>query len=121
MLRILRKYTFPFQPLKQRHKREKGLRNDFRFVSSTHQAQSSFYKHKTANCHRKSGCDSRAVREPSLYVNFLMLIYFRERERERDRVRAGKRQRERETQNPKRAPSSELSAQSPTRGWNSQL
>ena len=35
---------------------------------------------------------------------------------ERDRAQAGKGERERETQNPKRAPGSELSAQSPTRG-----
>ena len=39
-------------------------------------------------------------------------------ERERDRACAGEGQRERETQNPKRAPGSELSAQSPTRGSN---
>ena len=37
---------------------------------------------------------------------------------ERDRARAGVGQRERETQNPKQAPGSELSAQSPTRGLN---
>ena len=35
--------------------------------------------------------------------------------RERDRVVTGKGQRERETQNPKQAPGSELSAQSPMR------
>ena len=38
-------------------------------------------------------------------------------ERERDRVWAGEGQRERETQNLKQSPGSELSAQSPTRGW----
>ena len=38
----------------------------------------------------------------------------------RERVRAGEEQRERETQNPKQAPGSELSAQSPTQGSNSQ-
>ena len=43
----------------------------------------------------------------------------RERERERERAR-GEGQRERETQNPKQAPGSELSAQSPTWGSNSQ-
>ena len=41
----------------------------------------------------------------------------RERERERERAR-GEGQRERETQNPKQAPGSELSAQSPTWGSN---
>ena len=44
----------------------------------------------------------------------------RERERERDRERKRERRRERETQNPKQAPGSELSAQSPMRGLNSQ-
>ena len=48
-----------------------------------------------------------------------MFIYFWQRERERDRAWAGEVQRERETQNPKQAPGSELSAQSPTRGSNS--
>ena len=45
-----------------------------------------------------------------------------ERERERERERAGEgrgRERERETQNPKQAPGSELSAQSPRWGSNS--
>ena len=37
-------------------------------------------------------------------------------ERDRDRVQAGEGQRERKTQNPKQAPGSELSAQSPTQG-----
>ena len=36
----------------------------------------------------------------------------------RDRARAGEEKREREAQNPKQAPESELSAQSPTRGSN---
>ena len=40
-------------------------------------------------------------------------------EKERDRVQAGEGQRERETQNPKQAPGSELSAQSPMRVSNS--
>ena len=39
--------------------------------------------------------------------------------KERDRVGLGEGQRERETQNPKQAPGSEPSAQSPTRGSNS--
>ena len=39
---------------------------------------------------------------------------------ERDRVRAGEGPRERETQNPKQAPGSELSAQSPRWGSNPQ-
>ena len=39
--------------------------------------------------------------------------------RERDRARAGEEQRENDTQNPKQAPGSEMSAQSPTWGLNS--
>ena len=42
----------------------------------------------------------------------------RERERERERERVGEGQRERETRDPKRAPGSELSAQSPRRDSN---
>ena len=42
----------------------------------------------------------------------------REREREKDRVGVGEGQRKRETQNPKQAPGSELSVQSPSRGLN---
>ena len=44
-----------------------------------------------------------------------MFIFEREREREQTEAE----QREGETQNPKQAPGSELSAQSPTRGSNS--
>ena len=51
---------------------------------------------------------------------FFFNLYLLLRERETDRVRAGKGQREREMQNLKQAPGSELSAQSPKRGWNSQ-
>ena len=47
-----------------------------------------------------------------------MFIYFREREGGREGVGEG--QRERETKNPKQAPGSELSAQSPMRGSNLQ-
>ena len=47
-------------------------------------------------------------------------LFIFERERERDRACAGEGQRERETQNQKQALGSELSAQSPTRGSNSQ-
>ena len=47
---------------------------------------------------------------------FLTFIYFWDRERQ---SMNGVGQRERETQNPKQAPGSELSAQSPTRGSNS--
>ena len=46
-----------------------------------------------------------------------MFIYFL---KERQNVSRGGTERERETQDPKQAPGSELSAQSPTRGWNSQ-
>ena len=48
-----------------------------------------------------------------------MFIFKRERERQRDRAQMGEGQRERETQNPKQAPGSELSAQSPMQGSNS--
>ena len=41
-------------------------------------------------------------------------MFFFSKDRERDRVPAGEGHRERETQNPKQAPGSELSAQSPT-------
>ena len=44
----------------------------------------------------------------------------RERETVRDRASAGEGQGERETQNPKKAPGSELSAQSQMQGLNSQ-
>ena len=47
-----------------------------------------------------------------------MSIYFLERDR--DRVRVGEGQRERETENPKQAPGSELSAQSPKQDSNPQ-
>ena len=50
----------------------------------------------------------------------LMFILERERERERQSMSRGGAERERETQNPKQAPGSELSAQSPTRALNSQ-
>ena len=48
-------------------------------------------------------------------------MFIFEREGERDRGSGGGGERERETQNPKRAPGSELSAQSLTRGSNSQI
>ena len=51
--------------------------------------------------------------------NFLCLFIF-ERERERGRAQAREGQREREIQNPKQAPGSELSSQSPTWGSNPQ-
>ena len=49
-----------------------------------------------------------------------MLIYFWERERERESEHEWGRGRERGRQNPKQSPGSELSAQSPTQGSNSQ-
>ena len=49
-----------------------------------------------------------------VYLFFFMFIF--EKEEDRDRVRVGEGQRERETQNPKQAPGSELSAQSPMWG-----
>ena len=45
---------------------------------------------------------------------YIFNVYFCERQRER--VRAGEGQRERETQNPRQAPGSEPSAQSPMQG-----
>ena len=50
----------------------------------------------------------------------MFIIFERERERQTDREQAGERQREKETQNQKKAPGSELSGQSLTRGSNSQ-
>ena len=46
-----------------------------------------------------------------LYKEFFMFVYL---------GGSGEREKKRETQNPKQAPGSELSAQSPTRGSNSQ-
>ena len=56
-----------------------------------------------------------------VYVYFLNVFYLVLREREREaKLEWGRgRERERETQNRKRAPGSELSAQSPTGGSNS--
>ena len=48
----------------------------------------------------------------------LTFIFERERDRERDRAQTGKGKRERATQNPKQAPGSELSAQTPRQGSN---
>ena len=53
----------------------------------------------------------------SFFILFLLFRFIFDRER--DRAQVGEGQRERETQNPKRAPGSELSAQSPTRVSNS--
>ena len=52
------------------------------------------------------------------FFNFFFNVYLIF-ETERDRAWMGQGQRERETQNPKQAPGSERSAQSPTRGSNS--
>ena len=60
-------------------------------------------------------------------MNFVLFLREREREREKERERnrgenasKGGAESERETHNPKQAPGSELSAQSPTGGSNSQ-
>ena len=50
------------------------------------------------------------------YINFFLMFVF---ERQGDRAQVGEGQKERETQKPKQAPGSELSAQSPTWGWDS--
>ena len=57
--------------------------------------------------------------ESFLYFLKIVLRFSFERERETERESGRGRKRERETQDPKRAPGSELSAQSPTRGSNS--
>ena len=57
----------------------------------------------------------RSVRVSCFFLNFLMFIYFWRRETQN----MSEGQRERETQNPKQALSSELTAQSLTRGSNS--
>ena len=54
-----------------------------------------------------------------IFLNFFNVYSFTETEREREREQARAGQRERGTQNPKQAPGSELSAQSPMRGSNS--
>ena len=58
-----------------------------------------------------------------IIFKFYVYSFLKERETERDRqtdrVRAGEGQRERETQNPKQAPGSEPSAQSPMQGSDS--
>ena len=56
--------------------------------------------------------------EQCFFVFVFYTLFIFEREREREHVGDG--QRERETQNPKQAPGSELSAQSPVRGSNPQ-
>ena len=55
-----------------------------------------------------------------IHINFFLMFIIFERERERDREQAGEGQRERKAQNRKQAPGSELPAQSPTWGLNSQ-
>ena len=47
-------------------------------------------------------------------------MFIFDRERERENMSRGRADRERETQNLEQAPSSELSAQSLTRGWSTQ-
>ena len=54
---------------------------------------------------------------PIFTPNFIFCVYFIF---EKEREQAGEGKRERESQNLKQAPGSELSAQSPTRGSNSQ-
>ena len=59
-----------------------------------------------------------ALNHMNIFIELSVNIYFRERERERERTGEG--QSEREAQNLKQAPGSELSAQSPKWGSNSQ-
>ena len=65
--------------------------------------------------HRINGSLCWTSFEDNANFFFLTFTYFL---RDRDRVQAGEKQRERETRNPKQVPGSELSARSPTRGWN---
>ena len=58
-----------------------------------------------------------ATQVPHLFLSLKVYLFLRERERQSTR---GEGQKEKDTQNPKQAPGSELSAQSPTRGLNSQ-
>ena len=58
---------------------------------------------------------SHCIRPCHLKTFFFKCFYLFLRERETAQVGEG----QRETQNPKQAPGSELSARSPTRGWNS--
>ena len=50
----------------------------------------------------------------TIFLFFMFVLFFRERQ-----STSWEGQRERETQNPKQAPGSELSTQSPSQGWNS--
>ena len=58
--------------------------------------------------------------ELGTFLKKCLLLRERERERERELKQGRGRERQRETQNPKQAPSSELSAQSSMQGLNSQ-
>ena len=53
-------------------------------------------------------------------MKYFFYVYSFLRDTERERVQEGVGQREREVQNPKQAPGSELSAQSPMQGLNSE-
>ena len=57
-------------------------------------------------------------KRPTLFFSIFFNLYLFLRER--DRVQAGEKQGKKETQNLKQAPGSELSAQNPTQGLNSQ-
>ena len=89
-------------------------------------------------CKNRSACPYTASRfgigntasiTPAFFISctFFFNVYFstrerqrdRERDRDRDRSPVGEGQGERETQNPKQAPGSEPSTQSPSRGLNS--
>ena len=63
----------------------------------------------------RSFCQQHACLNSIFFLMFLMFMFERETETERER---GRGQKERETQNRKQVPGTELSAQSPTRGWN---
>ena len=64
--------------------------------------------------------ENMVVIKTQLVVRTFIFFYVYLFLRERDRAQEGEGQRERETQNLKQAPGSELSAQSPMQGLNSQ-
>ena len=67
----------------------------------------------------KKFCDCLVLKDSTCVYCIKLFLRLSIFEGERDRLWAGKEQRERKTQNPKRAPGSELSTPSSAEGWNS--
>ena len=65
-------------------------------------------------------CGKRKIVKFIIFLNFYLFLRERERERDRDTDHKQGRDRERGRHNPKQAPDSELSAQSPMQGLNPQ-